>query len=912
MLGLLAAICSLAARQQEPELLQPARHTSPSGSFVLEVDPSHRLGRGPAKYRLTEAGDERWSAEFPYSLWEAVVDDQGYAGGVAFANGRDSDGRMVVALLAPDGNLLLEESFDYENGLPGCMGSSRSDTIVLGVHHHVEHGHFVVRVRPAEDLQDGDESEQWWIYDLHAGRRVATLRARDVLDEHSPADPAMVAAGRRIAERWTLAARAVRDTPLTLCQWYSLTDRASGGDSVGATFVLCDPELRPVWSLPLPDDYVFARDDERESRVRNLYFSGAFVGAEPAPGRFEIGIVKESARVTFEVSRDDSSSAGWKVTEVGREHIGLFPAESSADALPATALPRVAEVSLVALKQPIAQSIHDVLAFDVGSDGSIRYVRGTAREGTPAIVSLDASGTILREVEIRPLPKTDSSAFRWYPLTEDAWVAVRTEWKDPALTSLVRVTAEGETIAIVEYEATTVDELVATEDGGFVVLLTRDNEFTSTDGLARFDRDGTQRWTRWTSYDSQDEGELFAPEDLAVLGDGTIVLLDNVRNLLQLYDEEGGFLRSVELAAAWGVEPSYPTAVVPLPTGDVLVRDFDGEVPWRRTSLDVTSGGGLTLARPDGDLEVGQDDFLRADGDGNLWSTDGRVLMQFDRNGSLVRSLGAAKDPEALEEPSAVYSDALGRIGVFDRRTQVVHLFDAGGSPLTRCIPEPADLEPGAWIDRLISGGDGSVHVALERYEDDYLSFDNHGGRIGRTTLGGERATFVPGTRDRWVVHDEGWDEHWIERISGDGVTVATVKRRADGRWFSDVVCIGVAMSGGIAVLDTVESAWSRKGPYVLSLHSPDAAPLRVLELPPGTDIFRYVNRIDYGSRFVTIQAHGPEVVVIALSTGRIGLFTVPGNPSGRNLWSIGLSPDENELWAVESNPPTLHRFALR
>jgi hypothetical protein len=29
------------------------------------------------------------------------------------------------------------------------------------------------------------------------------------------------------------------------------------------------------------------------------------------------------------------------------------------------------------------------------------------------------------------------------------------------------------------------------------------------------------------------------------------------------------------------------------------------------------------------------------------------------------------------------------------------------------------------------------------------------------------------------------------------------------------------------------------------------------------------------------------------------------------DTWAFGLSPDERELWAVESHPPTLHRYAL-
>src|SRR5687768_17442822 len=67
--------------------LNPRRYASPSGELTLLVDPSDRQGRGSAKYRLEKNGKELWSGEKPYTLYDAVVANDGTAAGYAYTQG---------------------------------------------------------------------------------------------------------------------------------------------------------------------------------------------------------------------------------------------------------------------------------------------------------------------------------------------------------------------------------------------------------------------------------------------------------------------------------------------------------------------------------------------------------------------------------------------------------------------------------------------------------------------------------------------------------------------------------------------------------------------------------------------------------------------------------------------------------
>ena len=75
--------------------------------------------------------------------------------------------------------------------------------------------------------------------------------------------------------------------------------------------------------------------------------------------------------------------------------------------------------------------------------------------------------------------------------------------------------------------------------------------------------------------------------------------------------------------------------------------------------------------------------------------------------------------------------------------------------------------------------------------------------------------------------------------------------------------------------------------------------------------MFDRVDRIDYGASWITIDEGSSPVLFVALPSGDVRSLVLPGEDDDSGWSSVGLSPDETELWAVESDPPTLHRFAL-
>jgi hypothetical protein len=87
-------------------------------------------------------------------------------------------------------------------------------------------------------------------------------------------------------------------------------------------------------------------------------------------------------------------------------------------------------------------------------------------------------------------------------------------------------------------------------DGGFVALVTHKSPYTASSGVARFGPDGSVLWQYGENREPAEKGGLPSPKAVAVASDGRVVVLDVIRHVLQVLDESGEFVTSVNLDEA--------------------------------------------------------------------------------------------------------------------------------------------------------------------------------------------------------------------------------------------------------------------------------------------------------------------------------------------------------------------------
>lgn len=881
---MLALILALALpTQMGPETLQPTTYASPSGAWSLSVDPSSKHGDGKSQVAVTHDRAQAWKAELPFTFWEALITDAGYAAGYGFtegAPGMSSRGEFVVAIFAPDGTLRLEER-ERITGSRFLHGPSNPNP--LGIFAQPLLDRFVVRVADP-DVNEQDES--WWSYSLSTGEKLGREHPKHSLEDST-------------GLRWSMDARAVPDTPLTLVQWYCYERRTRADEDLGTRFVLVDGDWKPVWTLDLSQDFRNP-DEETERRQLDELRGKSGILAANAPRRFEVRHVAEKLRVTYEVSADPAAQRGWTVREAARAP--YEGAKVEAKELPVLALRKLSSVPLQVDMPKVAAPIRDIAAFGFDTAGNVRFVR-REKDGAHTLVGLDERGSVVREVRVDPLAPDMEGMRQWSALRPDRWLFTVSPFGGGERSRAWFVEgASGAAREVDDFPGASVEQVAAAQDGGFVVLGTFHSEFTMTDALMAFSADGELRWMARGGFDHENEAALFSPEDVALDADGSVLVLDNIRNWIQVFGASGEHVGVLDLEALWGEQQRYLTDLVVEPSGSWLVHDFHGTPTWHRIDREGKVLKSFVAKRESGSTDVGSSESVCVDAAGRLWGTDRNELYVIDDAGVARTRFGVPPDPRQLQELAGVFFDGGGRVALVDERSKAVHLFSPSGARELVLAPAATDFdEPTADVEAVVAAPDGRGFVQVSAYEDRYLAFAADGTRSGWTELGGERVAFLPGG-ERWAASCSEYEASFVRKLGPDGSERTTVTRRPSNAFFTEILGAGCAPDGSLAVLTPGAEGLE------LDLYAASGAPQRTVALHGAPR--NWWSKVSCSRRWVVVSCYAKEALLISLPDGQASLVRVTEGADGTTC-AFSLSADGAELWCATLEPPALHRFAL-
>ena len=167
----------------------------PSGDYSLHVNPSDILGRGNAEYRFSKGDDVLWEKEFPYTLWEALITDDGQIAGYAYTYGwegfsekgyKAGVGDMLVVLLDRNGKELSKNKYPrHHSRFPG----EGPDPLVKEIYVHEKTNRMILRIADPDINRRVDKG---WVYDLADGKRREVLDRIPVLEKSELQFPIVV------------------------------------------------------------------------------------------------------------------------------------------------------------------------------------------------------------------------------------------------------------------------------------------------------------------------------------------------------------------------------------------------------------------------------------------------------------------------------------------------------------------------------------------------------------------------------------------------------------------------------------------------------------------------------------------------------------------------------------------------
>lgn len=896
----------------ESQDLQPKTYSSPSGEWVLLVDPSARSGAGPAEYTMKRAGQVAWSGTRPFTLWEAAVANDGRVGGYSYSQGLDAWPRNLFHRNQSSPYPYLGEFTVF---LIDAKGSPRQIDATPRVESRVEDGkpipnglgvfidpgndRFVVRLTDSETKH----STPWWVYRLSDGRLMARF------------DPKARIRGER---HWdsVLDARPILHTPLTLVNWWK--QGAFDSKHIDGRFVLLDLQGKPVWNLDLRDDYGNARSDIDFYREINKH--GAILDASQ-PGRFDVREVKAQKRVTFAVER--GARNGWSVRQIASSPYGARVEDQpkAAESRVLTLEPK--RLGSIELKEPVvagdASPVHDVYDFTIDDLGRFGFLTGCDCTSKQSFVVVDRDGALVREVALPALPKGSNASRHGAWIKGDRWVVTTSGSGEGAKSSAVWVDgATGAVTPVIGFAAAPITSLASSHDGGFVALTTRDEGSTSTSALSAFDDQGRMRWT--VGEDIGDDTKLFSPESVTVTGANQVVVLGNIDDKLRIYGIDGHHVRTVDLEKAWGRKPNYPSGLRADAGGGVIVNDFEGSPPIVRMALDGKTLGSMTPMFSDqhrfdirGDVQI--------DPDGRLWTSDGHALLRLDGNGVVDRVLGPKPDPDHLGDIAALTVDPEGRIYVADERTGAVHVFDDKGTRMRVDHPDATDYKGALSLPSLTASARGEVYISRHDFRDfdqpaDFLHYAASGARAGVESIKldsevSQHWFFQNGSDNRWVL---GYLNVYL--VDATGRVLRTIERTASHMWLEVPGPVAVAPDGSIAVLSGAHrlNEYRDSPPITVTLYSPKGDPIASWPAPADLDKTVDSNVAYNGMQLAFLEkSRSPEDALSAMITDSQGKplyrFPLRSNPYRTKLFLMQREVGR-ELWVYDGNR-TIDRYAL-
>ncbi|MEO8671348.1 MAG: hypothetical protein ABI411_08550 [Tahibacter sp.] len=878
-------------------------YASASGHFSLRVDPQDRDGAGTGLFTLSRDGNIVWSGSKPFTFWEAVVADNGVIGGYAYSEGYASGGgEFIVAIIDANGVVQHEDHAAREWGhFLHSVGNPQSNGLFIDP----DNDRFVVRVAESDI---NTQSEIWWTYRLHDAQ---------LLGKEAPRSKVADATGLHEV----IAARPVAGTPLTLVQWYRSIDGSSAlssSDHVGTRFALLDLDYRPVWSIDLADDYAVPGDEKAQFlRVDDIRQHGAILDTAKS-SHFTLREVASNQRVEYRVDHGEPPSSAWQVRETARRPFDPVQASASTTAsIKERVLKRLGSFVLEGAGSIAKESpIHDLFDFGMDDQGRFGFVAGCGCDGQAAEITLvDHSGELVRRT---PIPRSIDSSHAeskliW--LRDDTWLLVQSRYAEPSKILAYRFNAtDGSLRSMDGFHPPHIEKLVSTRDGGFAVLGSIDTTFTHEDVLVAFDANGKQRWQ--IAEDISDREKLFSPVEFTVTTSGEVVVLENIRKILQIYNSDGSFQKTIDLVSAWERQPNYPSGIEADKTGGVIVVDFQGHPPIVRMSL---SGQVVSEFDPhfsDG-RQFSMSGNVQSGTDGKLWTSDGAALLRLDERGQVDLVLGQRPDATALGNIAGISVTAQGRIYAIDERTGAVHVFDDSGKRIHVGQPDATDYKGSVSLPSLTIDDTGDIFVS--RRDDnshDFLHYSTDGRRIGIESSGiddvAERWIAQIGSSNRWVL---GYER--IRLVSARGDVMRVIERRADGQWLGTPRRAVARADGGLAVVsqptgDTYAIDDPRR-PATVTIYSKTGDALKSWQAPEDYQPMShdFANDGDRYAFLLSTRDIVPAMSLVLTDAEGKAQFRM-ALPSAYVNSSIFLLPRESgeELWLFDGKG-TVERYAM-
>jgi hypothetical protein len=532
------------------------------------------------------------------------------------------------------------------------------------------------------------------------------------------------------------------------------------------------------------------------------------------------------------------------------------------------------------------RSIHS--GFDFNDEGYIGTIRNNDASSSSFLLLDSISGKLLFETSLDVDGRTDES-WEWTGIAyvgDHTFIFARSE-SSTSDAQVYQLRTDTKSFQRIEAFRSSFIESIASDRNGSFVVLTNNKGIERAPKLTMYSVSGNRQWTVASSFADYPK-TLFSPASVA-MNETNIAVLDNIKKQVQIFDRVGKLSQCIDLAEAWGRQPNFPSQITLSRQGEILVYDFQGKpsFQWMEPSGRFIQAFDV-LNRID-NRPVACRSAPQFDADGQVWLSDGDVILRVDHWGLVNRTLGERDNLETIGEAAAVKVDRDGSFAIQSKRTKVIHRFDPDGA--VSQILNDLELKDSKFCsDPLSITNQGEVFVTtLDEYESSVaIEFNKEGQRINLLHFGFSKP------RARFQTPDFiGQNFADVIIADRDGSLVRKIERQHDRNWLQNVDQIQLAPDGSFAVTATHRDSVPAL-PCTVNVYQSNGDSVSTFA-PPGLQ--RYT-RFDFDGK--TIVLCGEKAIEFYDIEGR--LKTAIAYPEQKSIghWRPTLVRNGSELMLVD------------
>jgi len=310
------------------------------------------------------------------------------------------------------------------------------------------------------------------------------------------------------------------------------------------------------------------------------------------------------------------------------------------------------------LEDESAREIISSLVID--QQGRFAYINSPLN-GTLRFVLLSDKGEKIKDFPLMNRERNNDmmQSFGFSFLSGDKFILTLSTYSDQQSSAWIIDANEEKFVKIDNFKCPVVNA-IAGYAGGFYLLSTLREKYTSTTELRSYTLEGQLKWSKKDAHG--DEKGIWTATDVIIDSKGNVVILENIGNKVKIFDTNGTFIRKIDLEEQWGRKPRYPYWISSISNDEFIIADA------------IASGGAyihmdhegkiineINLRHEDGSI-LSSRGVIKSAIDGKLWITDGQALLQIDREGVVRKIVGSQPTEDVINKIEGAAFDSQGNL----------------------------------------------------------------------------------------------------------------------------------------------------------------------------------------------------------------------------------------------------------